>query len=325
MAHSFLASYSNKPSTGHMKAALHTLHYIHSTNNYGISFTSNNVGPMHSFIHYLPTTDVEAYTDATPPTANSSSTLSSYSDACWGLQISSAVANRTLLPCFKFRSISGGIIFKNGSPLGWLSKRQECTSLSSCEAEICGTWAMSKKVMDLWNICRSANDTGFAITDIDKPTLLYNDNEACVRWLHNMTFKAARHIELRKNSVCKWVKTRLYPVKHISGKTNPADIFTTEMHDSVHFCCLRDSFMSCLSNFVNTSLLKTHHACQQSHFINNLAPLAAWVVLTAGASLYFLAPVSNTFCRFVTTMSHLSSSGCQLLRGLYHFIPSGLI
>jgi hypothetical protein len=28
MAHSFLASYSNKPSTGHMNAALHTLHYI---------------------------------------------------------------------------------------------------------------------------------------------------------------------------------------------------------------------------------------------------------------------------------------------------------
>jgi hypothetical protein len=29
--HFFLASYSNKPSTGHMKAALHAFHYIHST------------------------------------------------------------------------------------------------------------------------------------------------------------------------------------------------------------------------------------------------------------------------------------------------------
>jgi hypothetical protein len=64
MAHSFLASYNNKPSTGHMKAALHTLQYIHSTNNYSISFTSNNIGLMHSFIHYPPTTDVKAYTDA---------------------------------------------------------------------------------------------------------------------------------------------------------------------------------------------------------------------------------------------------------------------
>ncbi len=152
-AYPFLASYSNKPSTGHMKAALHTHHYVHSTNNCSIFFTPNNVGPMHSFIHYLPTTDVKAYTDATPPTANISSTLSSYSDACWGSQIGSAVANGTLLPLFKFRSLRGGIVFKNGGPLVWLSECQEHTSLSSCEAEICGTCATSNKAVDLRNIC----------------------------------------------------------------------------------------------------------------------------------------------------------------------------
>jgi hypothetical protein len=131
---------------------------------------------------------------------------------------------------------------------------------------------MSKKVMDVRNICQSANNSGFAFTDIDKPTLLYNNNEAYVRWSHDMTSKAAWHIELRKNSVCEWVKTRLYPVKHIAGKTNPADIFTKEMRNGIHFHCLHDSVMSHLSNFVNNSLLKTHHACQHSHFINNLAP-----------------------------------------------------
>jgi hypothetical protein len=31
--HSFLSSYNSKTSTGHMKAALHVLHYIHSTHN----------------------------------------------------------------------------------------------------------------------------------------------------------------------------------------------------------------------------------------------------------------------------------------------------
>ncbi len=34
--HSFLSSYNIKPSSGHMKAALHVLHYIHSTRNYDI-------------------------------------------------------------------------------------------------------------------------------------------------------------------------------------------------------------------------------------------------------------------------------------------------
>jgi len=58
--HSFLASYSNKPSMGHMKAALYALHYIHSTHDYGISFTSDSVAPMHSYIHFPPSSDVEA-------------------------------------------------------------------------------------------------------------------------------------------------------------------------------------------------------------------------------------------------------------------------
>jgi hypothetical protein len=51
-----------------MKAALYALHYIHSTHNYGILFTSEDVTPMHSYIHYPPPTEVKAYEDAVPPT-----------------------------------------------------------------------------------------------------------------------------------------------------------------------------------------------------------------------------------------------------------------
>ncbi len=229
------------------------------------------------------------------------------------MQIGSAEANGTLLPLFKFRSISGGILYKNGGPLGWLSKHQEHTYLSSCEAEIRATCAMSKKVVKLCNICRSVNDSSFLITDIDKPTLLYNDNEAYIRWSHKMTSKAAWHIELHKNSVHKWVQDKIISVKHVAGKTNPADIFTKEMRNGAIFRHTRDSFMCRLSGIVNTSLLETHHTCQRYYFINNLAPLAAWVVLTAGGSLYFLALASNVFYCSVTTMSHLSSLGRQLL------------
>ncbi len=38
--HSFLLAYNNKPSRSHWNAALYVLHYIHSTIDYGISFTS---------------------------------------------------------------------------------------------------------------------------------------------------------------------------------------------------------------------------------------------------------------------------------------------
>jgi hypothetical protein len=131
--------------------------------------------------------------------------------------------------------MNGGIIFKNGGPIGWLGKRQDQTSLSSCEAEIRATNASSKKVVGFRNLSRRVSDAGYTLPHINSPTVLYNNNDACVKWSYNMTLKAAQHIELCKNSVCKWVQDKTLQVEHVSGKINPADIFTKEMHDGVHF------------------------------------------------------------------------------------------
>jgi len=117
--------------------------------------------------------------------------------------------------------MNGGIVFKNGGPVGWLGERQERTSLSSCEAEIRATNATSKKVVDFWNLSRSVFDAGYHIPDMDSPTLVYNDNVACVQWSYNMTSKAARHIELRENSVREWVQDNTLNVLHVPGKSIP--------------------------------------------------------------------------------------------------------
>jgi hypothetical protein len=101
-AHSFLSSYMNKPASGHMKAALYVLHYIHSTHDFGISLTSKDVAPMHSYVHFTPSTNAEAYDNAIPPKLGSSNTISAYRDTCWGSQIGSSVSDGTLLPLFKF-------------------------------------------------------------------------------------------------------------------------------------------------------------------------------------------------------------------------------
>ncbi len=74
-------------------------------------------------------------------------------------------------------------------------------SLSSCEAKIRATNATSKKVVDFCNVCQSMVESGHDIADVTSPTLLFNDNDACVHWSYNMTSKAARHIELWENSV----------------------------------------------------------------------------------------------------------------------------
>jgi len=94
-----------------MCAAIYALHYIHSTHDYGITFTSSITSPIHTYVHFPDSSDAEAYTDAIPPSQTKCAALTSYSDANWGSQIGSAVRDGTLLPLFKFRSMSGGVVF----------------------------------------------------------------------------------------------------------------------------------------------------------------------------------------------------------------------
>ena len=93
-------------------------------------------------------------------------------DACWGSQISTVVAEGTLLSLFKFWVMNGGIVFCNDGPIGWLGECQDHTSLSSSEAEFCATSATSKKVVGFRNLCKSVSESGLPIPDAEPPTVL---------------------------------------------------------------------------------------------------------------------------------------------------------
>lgn len=326
--HSFLSSYNSKPSTGHMKAALYVLHYIHSTHDFGIHFTSSSQEPIHTFIHFPDSADIEAYTDAKPPSTSHQSPLTSYSDACWGSQLGSAVRDGTLLPLFKCRSMSGGVIFRQGGPIAWTAVRQERTSLSSCEAEIRATNEVSKLLMGIRNLAEVVRTSGHDIVDTIAASPLYNDNESCVKWSHNMTSKQIRHMEMRENSVREWVQDSSLKVLHVPGRINPADIFTKEMRDGTHFRRLRDSFMCSLSGFLQQSLLDVHLSRQQdmSHsqpfqLVPSAASSSAYTARGSYLSALLLSPLSGT----ITAISHLSSAGRQIFRSLRRIVPSLII
>ena len=78
--HSFLllSSYNSKPSSGHMKVAFHALHYIHSTHDHNIHYTLLIMDPVHTFVHFPDSSDIEAYTDTKAPSPSHSSLLTSY-------------------------------------------------------------------------------------------------------------------------------------------------------------------------------------------------------------------------------------------------------
>ena len=82
-------------------------------------------------------------------------------------------------------------------------------------------------------------------------TIIYNDNNACVCWSHNMTTKDLRHIQIRENGIREMVQKNLIEVQHISGKTNLADLFTKEDKDVEHFISIRDVLLQSKSSITN--------------------------------------------------------------------------
>jgi hypothetical protein len=160
----------------------------------------------------------------------------------------------------------------------WKADRQDRTALSSCEVEIRATNMGSRLTINICNMISHLADCGFPINDTSLATPVYNDNDACVKWCHNSTSKSNRHIKLRENVTCEWVDNGPIMVSHVSGKSNPADLFMKEMQDGAHFRRLRDSFMHQSLDFlkgIHTStlpLLGITHIAQSAHYILPPAP-----------------------------------------------------
>ena len=121
--------------------------------------------------------------------------------------------------------MSGGIVFRQGGPIGWTAIRQERTSLSSCEAEIRATNEVSKLLMGIRHLADVVQDGGHNI----------ENTSMCLWWSHNMTTRQIRHMEKRENVVREWVQDASLKVLHVPGRINPADIFSKEMQDGAHF------------------------------------------------------------------------------------------
>ncbi len=198
---------------------------------------------------YPPASDTETYTDALPPKPDQHCRVTTYSNACWGSQLGNGIREGIQLPLFKFRSMSGAIVMRSSSPISCKAEWQERKSLSSCEAEIRATNTDLRLTVNAHNMISSLLSLGYPICNTDMATPLYNNNDACVKWCHNMTTKGNRHIENRKNAVHEWVANGTLTILHVNGKTNIAVIFTKEMHDGAIFCRLCKSLMCPSSDY----------------------------------------------------------------------------
>ncbi len=114
---SFLAAYNHHPTPRHMDTALYAVKYLRNTTEYGIAFHSASNTTATAFVHFPFHHDIEAYSDALPPTAAEHCQLTGYSDACWGSQLGSSALVGSEIDMFKLRSMSGYIVLRAGGPI----------------------------------------------------------------------------------------------------------------------------------------------------------------------------------------------------------------
>jgi hypothetical protein len=158
-------------------------------------------------------------------------------------------------------------------------------------------------------------DLGYPIHDCESPTPLYNDNDACVKWCHNVTTKGNCHIKNKENSKQEWVADGTISVSHISGKYNISDIFTKEMQDSSNFRRLQDSFMCPSSNYLKGISPQVPNSSQSSHSpFPVLAHSTSTVPIARPGMLEVLTAYPNL--RLSSALSCISYAGRHILSKL---------
>ena len=147
-----LSSYSQAPSHKHYRSVIQVLKYSYNTCNYGISFHSN--APQYTAsIHALPHHhDKEAYHDATPPAPGDCVHLTGFRNTCWGVQFSNGIPDGIPLLLFKYRSISGFVIFRpgGGTPIARTKQLSAHARLKSSPPTTALQSSNTSKTMHKW-------------------------------------------------------------------------------------------------------------------------------------------------------------------------------
>jgi hypothetical protein len=118
------------------------------------------------------------------------------------------------------RSTSGHLLFLNGSPVMFESKRQESVATSTAEAEI---MALSAAVEDLLFLHQLLG----SFDTVELPMVVYEDNHACISALSNPAAHGrTRHIHARYMRARELIQEGLIVIHPVATDDNVADYFT---------------------------------------------------------------------------------------------------
>ena len=131
------------------------------------------------------------------------------------------------------KSTSGACQFLGRSLVCWSSKKQNCASVSSTEAEYVAAASCCTQL--LW-MRQTLRDYGI---HVDKVPLLC-DNESAIKIAHNPVQHAkSKHIEIRHHFIREHISRGDLEMSFVGTRDQLADIFTKPL-DEARFCLLRN-------------------------------------------------------------------------------------
>ena len=122
------------------------------------------------------------------------------------------------------RSRCGHLIYYNGSPIHWKTILQKRVALSTAEAEFRGVTLASKDILWLRNVLHEIGRS------VRKPTLIYEDNNACIKMIENPVVSGKnKFVELDMHFIRDHWNAKQISMKKIPTHDQRADILTKNL------------------------------------------------------------------------------------------------
>lgn len=119
------------------------------------------------------------------------------------------------------RSTNGYVLFLGGNPISWSSRRQQCTALSTTEAEYI---AASEAVKELMWFLKFFQDL---LPNTNLQPVLYIDNQGAIKLAKNPEFHArTKHIDVRVHYIREKYNEGFFEIHYAPSNEQIADVFT---------------------------------------------------------------------------------------------------
>jgi len=158
---------------------------------------------------------------------NENSKLMGYCDADWA----GSADDR--------KSTSRGCFFIGNNLISWFSKKQNCVSLSTAEAEYIATGSSCSQLVWMKQMLKEYN------VDQDVRTLYYDNLSAINISKNPIQHSRTKHIDIRHHFIRDLVEKKVVALEHVDIEEQLANIFTKAL-DSKQFEKLRGKLGICL-------------------------------------------------------------------------------